>query len=207
MRTSPADRAARAALLGVTLMLVIAGCGNTGSDKAGGARKHKPTVLTMANGSSDSSELDPFAAAVARLSGGTLRIEFKNDWRKDQIGYGVDVIGDVKAGKADLAWSGTRNFDSVGVPSFDALQAPLLIDSYPLERQALGSRLVGRMLGGLKPLGVVGLGILPGTLRKPLGVSPLVRPEDYGGKTFAFQRSEVAKQTVRALGARGAEIN
>ena len=62
------------------------------------------------------------------------------------------------------------------------------------------------MLGGLKPLGVVGLGILPGPLRKPLGVSRLVRPEDYAGKTLAFQRSQVAQQTLRALGARGAEI-
>jgi hypothetical protein len=33
-----------------------------------------------------------------------------------------------------------------------------------------------------------------------------VRPEDYAGKTFAFQRSQVAEQTLRALGARGAEI-
>ena len=40
------------------------------------------------------------------------------------------------------------------------------------------------MLGGLKPLGVVGLGILPGPLRKPLGVSRLVGPEDYAGKTL-----------------------
>ena len=40
------------------------------------------------------------------------------------------MIGDVEAGKADLGWAGSRAFDSVGVPSFDALHAPLLIDSY-----------------------------------------------------------------------------
>ena len=62
------------------------------------------------------------------------------------------------------------------------------------------------MLDGLKPLGVVGLGILPGPLRKPLGVSRLVGPADYAGKTLAFQRSRVAELTLRALGARGAEI-
>ena len=49
------------------------------------------------------------------------------------------------------------------------------------------------MLAGLKPLGVVGLGILPGPLRKPLGVSRLVGPADYAGKTLAFQRSRVAE--------------
>ena len=160
----------------------------------------------MANGNGLTGELEPFAAAVRRLSGGTLRIEFKSAWREGTPGYETGVIGDVKAGKADLAWAGSRAFDSVGVAAFDALHAPLLIDSYALERRALQSPLVREMLGGLKPLGVVGLGILPGPLRKPLGVSRLVGPADYAGKTLAFQRSRVAEQTLRALGARGAEI-
>jgi TRAP-type C4-dicarboxylate transport system substrate-binding protein len=207
MRTNPADRATRAALLGVILTLAVAGCGSTSFDKAGGERSSKPTVLTMANGNADSTELDHFAAAVARLSRGTLRIEFKNNWRENQINYGVGVIGDVKAGKVDLAWAGTRVFDRVGVRAFDALVAPLLIDSYPLEQRALESPLASEMLGGLRPLGVVGLGILPGALRKPLGVSRLVSPADYRGKTIAFQRSEVTEQTLNALGARAAEIN
>ena len=55
-----------------------------------------------------------------------------------------EVIGDVKAGKADLGWAGSRAFDSVGVPAFDALHAPLLIDSYALEQKVLESPLVGR---------------------------------------------------------------
>ena len=116
------------------------------------------------------------------------------------------MIGDVEAGKADLGWAGSRAFDSVGEPSFDALHAPLLIDSYALERKVLESSLAGEMLEGLKPLGLVGLGILPGPMRKPLGVSRLVRPEDYVGKTLALQRSAVAEQTLRALGARSAAI-
>ena len=186
--------------------VAVAGCGGTNTDKAGGARGVKLTVLTMANGNGHPGELEPFAAAVARLSGGTLRIEFKNAWRAGTPDYENGLIDDVKVGKADLGWAGSRAFDSVGVPSFDALHAPLLIDSYPLERRALESPLVGEMLGGLKPLGVVGLGILPGPLRKPLGAARLVRPEDYAGKTLAFQRSQVAQQTLRALGAHGAAI-
>jgi TRAP-type transport system periplasmic protein len=207
MRSDPAHRATRAALLGVTLTLAVAGCGGTSSDKAGGERTSKPTVLTMANGNSDSAELDDFAAAVTRLSRGTLRIEFKNNWRANQINYGVGVIGDVKAGKADLGWAGTRVFDRVGVRSFDALVAPLLIDSYPLERSALESPLADEMLEGVRRLGLRGLAILPGALRKPLGVAPLVSPADYRGKTIAFARSEVTQETLTALGARPAEIN
>jgi TRAP-type C4-dicarboxylate transport system substrate-binding protein len=206
MRTHALNPGAQAVLLAATVAVVAAGCGGTNADKAGGAGKPKPTVLTMANGNGLANELGPFAAAVARLSGGTLRIEFKNAWRGGTAGYETGVIADVEAGKADLGWAGSRAFDSVGVASFDALHAPLLIDSYPLERRALESQLVGAMLGGLEPLGVVGLGILPGPLGKPLGVSRLVRPEDYAGKTLALQRSQVAEQTLRALGAHGAEI-
>src|SRR5215212_7243599 len=189
---------AAVAVLAVAMAFAVAGCLGSESDKAGGAHQQKPVVLTMANGNGLPLELEAFAAAVARLSNNTVRIEFKNDWRKGSPSYETEVIGDVKAGKADLGWAGSRAFDSVGVPTFDALHAPLLIDSYPLERKALDSPLAGEMLGGLKPLGVVGLGILPGPLRKPLGVSRLLGPADYAGKTLAFQRSRVAELTLRA---------
>lgn len=199
------SRAARAALP-TLVVLLAAGCGSTASDKAGGAVAPSATVLTMANGNGLPNELQFFAEAAERLSGGTLQIAFENEWRGGMPGYETGAIDDVRAGKADLAWAGTRAFDDVGVPAFAALHAPLLIDSYPLEATALESPLVREMLRGLAPLGVVGLGILPGPMRKPLGMTRLVRPADYAGKTFAFQRSEVAEATFRALGARGAEI-
>ena len=159
--------------------LALGGCGSSGADKAGGERASKPTVLTLANANGDSVELEPFANAVERRSGGTLKIVFKNHWRPGQADAEAGLIRDVKAGKADLGWAGTRAFDDVGVPAFDALHAPLLIDSLPLERTVLESPLVPAMLGGLKPAGVTGLGILPGPLRRPLGVAPLVKPQDY----------------------------
>jgi TRAP-type C4-dicarboxylate transport system substrate-binding protein len=206
MRRTTADSRARAALLAAMIPLVVAGCGSSAADKAGGARTAKPKVLTLANGNGDARALEPFAAAVARLSGGTLRIAIKSRWRYGAPGFETGVIRDVRAGKADLGWAATRAFDDVGVGSFDALHAPLLIDSYPLERKALDGPLVPEMLGGLRKLGLAGLGILPGPLRKPLGISRLVRPQDYVGATLAFQRSQVAEQALHALGARGAAI-
>jgi TRAP-type C4-dicarboxylate transport system substrate-binding protein len=206
MGGTEAKRSTAIVALVAALALAVAGCGGSESDKAGGAQHQKPVVLTMANSNSNPVELEPFAAAVARLSNNTVRIEFKNDWRKGSPAVETGVIGDVKAGKADLGWAGSRAFDSVGVVTFDALHAPLLIDSYALEQRVLQSALVGDMLDGLEPLGVVGLGILPGPMRKPLGVSRLMRPADYRGKTIAMSRSRVAQQTLRALGASAKEI-
>jgi TRAP-type C4-dicarboxylate transport system substrate-binding protein len=131
-------------------VLAFSACGGGGSgDKAGGQRASTPTVLTLANGNGDPLALEPFADEVRKRSGGTLRIAVKNRWREQQPDYEANLIRDVKAGKADLGWAGTRAFDDVGVSSFDALHAPLLIDSLALEGRALESSIVPEMLAGL----------------------------------------------------------
>ena len=83
-----------------------------------------------------------------------------------------------------------------------ALHAPLLIDSYALQQRVVQGPLVTDMLEGLGPLGLAGLGVLPGPMRKPLGVArPLAKPADYQGLAFGIQLSGVADATFRALGA------
>jgi TRAP-type C4-dicarboxylate transport system substrate-binding protein len=185
------------------VLVVLAGCGGSGADKAGGASGQQPRILTMANAAGDSSEFAPFVSEVARLSGGTIRIQVQNKWRAGQAKYETGLINDVRAGKADLGWAASRAWDSVGVMSLRALHAPLLIDSYAVQERVVQSPLVRQMLAGLEPIGLVGLGVLPGPMRKPLGISkPLVAPADYDGLTIGVQQSIVADKTMRALGAR-----
>jgi TRAP-type C4-dicarboxylate transport system substrate-binding protein len=190
--------------VGLALVLVVlAGCGSSSSDKAGGESGLKPRVLTMADAGGGSDELAGFVKEVARLSGETIRIEFKSRWRQGQVDYENGLINDVRAGKADLGWAGSRAWDSVGVMSLRALHAPLLIDSYAVQERVVQSPLVGEMLAGLEPIGLVGLGVLPGPLRKPLGISkPLVAPANYTGLRIGVQQSLVADETMRALGAK-----
>ena len=182
---------------------MLAGCGGSAADKAGGASGRQPRILTMANATGDSGELEGFVGEVARLSGGTIRIQVQNNWRAGQARYETGLIKDVRAGKADLGWAASRAWDSVGVKSLRALHAPLLIDSYAVQERVLQSPLVGEMLAGLEPIGLVGLGVLPGPMRKPLGISkPLVAPADYAGLTIGVQQSLVADETMRVLGAK-----
>jgi TRAP-type C4-dicarboxylate transport system substrate-binding protein len=190
--------------VGLTLVLVVlAGCGGSGADKAGGASGKKPRVLLMANFDGGSGELDGFVGEVARLSGGMIRIQVQNSWRVGQVKYETGLINDVRAGKADLGSAGSRAWDSVGVMSLRALHAPLLIDGYAVQERVLQSPLVGEMLAGLERVGLVGLGVLPGPMRKPLGISkPLVAPADYAGLTIGVTQSLVADETMRVLGAR-----
>ena len=54
------------------------------------------------------------------------------------------TLEDVKTGKVDMAWVGARAFDTVGVTSFQALVAPLLIDSYDLEAKVFNEGCLSR---------------------------------------------------------------
>jgi TRAP-type C4-dicarboxylate transport system substrate-binding protein len=188
-------------LLAVVAVAALAGCGGAGSNKAGGAAPRRVVVLTLANGLG-SSELDGFAREVSRLSGGTIRISVENGWRAGQVNYEHGLIKDVRRGKADLGVSGSRAWDALGIDSFRALATPLLINSYGLELQVLQSSLIPPMLTGLSRVGLVGLGVLPGPLQRPLGLTrPLLAPSDYAGLRLAAPQSRLAQVTLRALGA------
>ena len=76
---------------------------------------------------------DGFADQVRRLSAGTMRIDIKNNWKIHQVDFETGLIGDVRAGKADLGAVGAGAWDSVGVSGFRALVTPLLVDSYALQ--------------------------------------------------------------------------
>jgi TRAP-type C4-dicarboxylate transport system substrate-binding protein len=190
-----------APLLGIALL----GTGCSASASPGRAVKpsQRPVVLTMASPLTSPQGLDDYVHEVTALTGGGVRIDVKNGWRKGEIDFETGLIADVRAGKADLGVAGSRAFDSAGVLSFRALGAPLLITSYAAEEQVLNSPIVGEMLSGLNSAGLTGIGILPGDLRRPLGVTgPLVTPADYVGRTIGTQQSKVADETMRALGAK-----
>jgi hypothetical protein len=58
------------------------------------------------------------------------------------------------------------------------------------------------MLKGLTDIDLVGIGALPGPMRKILGISePFVEPSDFVGKTVGLQDSALAADTLKALGA------
>ena len=78
----------------------------------------------------------------------------------------------------------------------------MLIDSYALEDAVIESGLTDQMLEGLEDVGVTGLGVLAGALRKPVTVeSPVLGPDDWRGITFGTFNSEAQAEAVRALAA------
>jgi TRAP-type C4-dicarboxylate transport system substrate-binding protein len=203
---NPTGRSKRRCLAAAltALVLVLAGCAAGARDRAGGGAADQPRVLTFAqpNRGGPGSALQRWADQVHLLSKGTLRIDFTQGWRLGQPDYEGGTIADVRAGKVDLAGVGARAFDRVGVTDFQGLLAPMLVDSQALQEKVFAAGIPDQMLRGVERSGVVGLGVLPGPMRKVLGVSrPFLRPSDFTGAVIGMQDSDLTARTLSAWGA------
>jgi TRAP-type transport system periplasmic protein len=164
-----------------------------------------PVTLRMAHtvGFADR-QIELLLETVVELSDGGLEIEIAREW--DITGTAADVeqqiIEAVGDGEIDLGWVGTRAFPPLGVHSFDALTAPFLVDSYPVQEAILDSDIPEKMLAGVERLGVAGLALIVGGLRKPAAVNgPLLGPDDYAGITFYVFLSVIGAQVLTTLAA------
>jgi TRAP-type C4-dicarboxylate transport system substrate-binding protein len=156
----------------------------------------------MAAGDGGSVELDKFVADVAARSNGSVQITVDYDWRQGERNYEADLAKDVAAGKADLGVVSPRAFDGIGVHTFNALIAPLLVDSYALERKALESEAAEGMLAGLDAAGLRGIGYLMGPLRRPIGFTRDLRSlADYAGAKIGLRASDLGATALAAWGA------
>jgi TRAP-type C4-dicarboxylate transport system substrate-binding protein len=200
----------RPALASALLAAAVVGGGCLGgddSDKAGGERRGEAVVLRLANHDS-SLDLDEYVDAVERLSDSSIRIELENGWRKGQVDYEPRTIEDVRDGEVEMAKVGARAFDVAGVRSFQPLVAPFAVDSYALQREVLRSRVASDMLRGVEGLGLAGVALLPGDLRRPFGVGrPLVDVADYHRAKIATRLSRLGLRTFAALGAAGEPVS
>ena len=166
------------ALAGVS----AAGCnidGESGdADKAGGS--DAPSVLRLAV-ADDADQPDArfardFAARVARLSDGALRVRIVWDAAgQDSPDYERRIAELVRGGRFELGWMGARAWDRMGVTGFQALQAPFLVTDYELLGGIVTGPVGARMLAGLDRHGFVGLALVPERIRYIFGVRRAAR--------------------------------
>lgn len=194
--------------LGCAVLVAVAvtgGCGNSGENKAGNESAAKPIELVLANHEGGSENVGKWAEAVERLSDGSIRIRISNNWRQGETNYEKAILNEVRRGDVPLATVMSRALDEVGVTSFQPLAAPFLIDSAELEQRVLQSKLAERALAGTEKLGMIGLALLPGELRRPVGLTrALAAPDDYRGARVYTREGKVAAATLEALGAQPA---
>lgn len=204
----------RRTTIAIALGLTLAtGCG--AGDKAGGEGGVKTLELGTPDppGRIGSDHAERFAAEVRRRSQGRLRVRIV--WEapaRESGGYtsGWDkVTADlVRDGRLDLGLIPARAWDTLGVSSLQALQAPFLITTDKLLAEVIDGPARPQMLAGLAKTGVVGLALLPEEMRHPVGFERALRgPDDYRGRLLRVPRSRASYRLMRALGARPVDLN
>jgi TRAP-type C4-dicarboxylate transport system substrate-binding protein len=192
--------------------LLAAACSSTGDEaNPTQAPTSDPVVIRLGTGDPrgrpDTPAVERFADAVEKLSDGGMRVEVEweagGDSSEPDGGFERGVVRRVQDGELDLGWIAARAWDTVGVTSLQALQAPFLISDQELLAEVLASPMADEMVAGLDSAGVVGLGVFPDGLRYPLGYSgAMTSLEDFAGADIRLVPSEATEALVRALGGR-----
>lgn len=194
-------------MIAIGVVAVLTGCTSTdGGTKAGGGAA--PVTLRMGTddipGRPAADQIDEFARQVAELSGGKLVIEPTWGAAGDTGGDDWDqkVARMVVAGELEMGMIPARTWDTEGVNSLRALNAPFLITSDELAAAVATSDAASTMLAGLDTVGVTGLALLPEGLRHLFAFTdPLLTPEDFTGQLIRVPASDTTYATIDALGA------
>ncbi len=196
---------------GIAAGLTACGAGAP-RNKAGGPLP--PVTLALgtpdypANSPPQFQDITHFARQARQLSGAQMSIRILWHVAQEATDYEPVTVSLVRDGKVDLGWIGARAWDTLGVRSFQALQAPFLIDSYPLLDAVLASPIAGRMLAGLHQAGFTGLGLYPDQLRHLVGFrKPLASLQDLRGARIRVPSSRASDALFRALGAVPVHLN
>ena len=184
--------------LAIALVIVAAGCGGD-RDKAGGPRS---VTLTLETPDGTTPLTDVFVREAKRRSHGTLRIVVAAETYSGHDPANEALLAAaLRDGSAELALLPSRAWESQGVTTFQVLQAPFLVTGNRLLRRGRGGPVGAEILRGTDQIGVLGLALIPGELRRFLGRRPFTTPESLHGARIRILDSATTAAAVRALGA------
>jgi len=148
--------------------------------------------------------LDPnssyFISQVQKLSGGRIQIVPQEKYSTIDIRNEPRLVRALRSGKVEMAYIASRAWEAASpVTAFRALQAPLLVTSYPLLRRITTGPIGHSMLASLNSIGIVGLGLVPERLRRVLGSTQLDSAATLRGARIR-PASPTDETALRALG-------
>jgi TRAP-type C4-dicarboxylate transport system substrate-binding protein len=209
----PSRSGSAVATIGVALALAMTACtASSGAqgDKAGGLTS--TVTLTMGvtdpKGRPTTPTIEFFLNQVVELSKGSIRLEISWNAGEGTTDGEQFIARKVKSGALDLGWIGSRAWDTEGVTSLQALQAPFLITDNKLLTAVMSSPMATDMLAGLKAADVEGLGLYPDQFRHPVGFrKPLASVKAFNGARIRVLTSNTSDALIRSLGAEPVHLN
>jgi len=196
------------------LMVLIAACNPSApavADKAGGVGT--PVVLRLGTDDFVSAvsarPIEIYKEEVERASGGFVKIEPVYEAAGEVADrWDQRVAEAVQKGDLDLALVPTRAFDELGVRSFQALQAPFLLDDDDLVDRLVTGDWVTELMSGLPAIGISGLALWPDNLRHPVSYGkPITSLHDFRNVTIRAPLSQASYALLEALGSKPVDLN
>jgi TRAP-type C4-dicarboxylate transport system substrate-binding protein len=188
----------RIATIGVLVLVLAAACAS--GTKYGGTVTHPITIVMQGPGSPDANS-DYFISQVRKRSGGRIRIVLGSKYSTLHASNEPRLVHALRSGRVKMAYIASRAWEEASrVTAFRALQAPLLVDNYPLLRRITTGPIGHSMLASLNAIGIVGLGLVPERLRRLLGRKPLDSAATLHGARIR-SASPSGDRALRALGA------
>jgi len=190
--------------------LVLVGCGSNAPATPEPTGSADLAALTLRIGTDDepgvpaANAIEEFARQVDERSGGHIVIE--PVWHaagEDPDDWDQAVARMVVAGELDLGLIPSRAWDTEGVNSLRALNAPFLVTSKAVVDEIVTGDVSEELLGGLDEIGIVGLALLPEGFRHVFWwEQPLLTPDDFAGVSIRAPRSDTTYALLEALGAK-----
>jgi TRAP-type C4-dicarboxylate transport system substrate-binding protein len=193
-----ANRCVSRALLVMLAIGILAGCNADPVDKSG-AGPDSPTTLNMLLPEAGDPEGQFFVDAVSRRSNGRLHIAVDSTtYNSTDPGLEALAVGSLRNGKADLGFVAARNLAAAGDGGFQALMAPFAVTTLDASLALSQGPVATTLLHGLRPLGLVGLGLIPGEPRQILSTRPLFGPT-LGGAGIRVVDNAQAVALIKAM--------
>jgi TRAP-type C4-dicarboxylate transport system substrate-binding protein len=189
--------------------LLICGTACSGATQKTEKADNSSAPVTLKLGTADddsrpgSLAITEFVEQVRTLSGGKLLVYPVWEAQGQDVRQWDQVVARMlKDRKLDLAMIPSRAWDTEGVTSLRALNAPFLVTSDALaDKIVTSNEIATELMAGLTNDGATGLALMPESLRHPFSFGPaLVTPAAFQGKAIRAAKSDLGDATIRALG-------
>ena len=197
-----------AVVASTALMVGVAACGddNSSSGSSTGTSGGDTSEITLKVAYVTTAQhpyglsVAQFAKDVAAASDGRIKIVPQPSYPQAE----VQLLSDVRGGSVDMATISTAVWDSAGINSFQALQAPFLVTDYGLDGKILEGDIGKAMAKDASDQAgdITVLAIHEGGMRKPIGAKkPLNSLAAFKGAKIRASQSKVMATGLRSLGA------
>ena len=192
--------------LGFALIATGAACSGSSSEPET-IENSGPVSLKIGTADDDSrpggQAVVQFVEQVRTLSGGKLLIYPVWEAAGTDVQQWDQVVArKLKDKELDLAMIPARTWDTEGVTTLRALNAPFLVTSDALADKIVTSKdMADPMMAGLDKAGATGLALMPESLRHPFGFQhALATPAAFQGQGIRTPKSDLGDATISALG-------